>query len=87
MNLKILKLKVIRKLSMFERKLVFSQFDNLFYLRLFPKNSNEIIDYSGARTLEALAKFIDSNGKEGGIVSSKEVKLRKLQIMIIFSFF
>jgi len=39
-------------------------------IKLFPKGSDEVIDYSGARTLEALAKFIDSNGKENGKAAS-----------------
>jgi hypothetical protein len=37
-----------------------------FYLRLFPKGSDEVVDYFGARTLEGLSNFIDSNGKENG---------------------
>ena len=79
MNLKILKLKVFQQLSMFEKKkmFLFPQFENLFYLRLFPKDSDEIIDYSGGRTLEALAQFIDSNGKESEKVPSKIVKKLK----------
>lgn len=35
-------------------------------IKLFPKGSDEVIDYQGARTVEALAKFIDSNGKDTG---------------------
>jgi len=35
-------------------------------IKLFPKGSDEVIDYFGARTLEGLTKFIDSNGKENG---------------------
>jgi len=35
-------------------------------IKLFPKDSDEVIDYSGARTVEGLSKFIDSNGKEDG---------------------
>lgn len=38
----------------------------LFLFRLFPKDSDEVIEYQGERTLEALSKFIDSNGKEAG---------------------
>ena len=38
----------------------------LIFYRLFPKDSDEVIDYQGERTLEALTKFVDSNGKEAG---------------------
>jgi len=35
-------------------------------VKLFPKGSDEVLDYFGARTVEGLSKFIDSNGKENG---------------------
>ncbi len=38
----------------------------LFLQRLFPKNSDEVLDYFGARTVEGFSKFIDSNGKDNG---------------------
>ncbi len=39
--------------------------------RLFPKDSDEVIDYQGERTIDALSKFIDSNGKEAGKLSEE----------------
>jgi len=41
-------------------------------IKLFPKDSDEVIDYHGARTVEALANFIDSNGKENGKTAADE---------------
>ena len=35
-------------------------------IKLFPKGSDEIIEYNGVRTVEGLSKFIDTNGKESG---------------------
>ena len=33
---------------------------------MFPKDSDEVIDYNGERTLEAMASFIKSHGKAQG---------------------
>jgi len=41
-------------------------------IKLFPKDSDEVIDYNGARTVEGLSKFIDSNGKESGKADAHE---------------
>jgi len=40
-------------------------------IKLFPKGSDEVIDYAGERTLDALAKFVDSNGKDAGKVAEE----------------
>lgn len=43
-------------------------------LKFFPKNSDEIVDYNGERTLEAFIKFIETNGKEGAGASEEEAE-------------
>ena len=43
----------------------------VFFVRLFPKGSDEVIDYQGERTVDGLSKFIDSNGKEAGKLSEE----------------
>lgn len=41
-------------------------------IKLFPKDSDAVIDYSGERTLDALAKFVESHGQEGGAAEGEE---------------
>jgi len=40
-------------------------------IKLFPKDSDEVIDYQGERTVDGLSKFIDSNGKDAGKLSEE----------------
>jgi len=35
-------------------------------IKLFPKNSDQVVDYNGERTLEAMIRFVESDGVDGG---------------------
>lgn len=41
-------------------------------IKLFPKDSDEVIDYNGERTLEAMAQFVESHGKTGAQASEED---------------
>jgi protein disulfide-isomerase A1 len=41
-------------------------------LKFFPKGSDEVVDYSGERTLEALIKFIESGGQQAAGEAAEE---------------
>ena len=48
--------------------------------RLFPRDSDEIIEYSGERTLDAMTKFLKSHGKEASS-AQEEVIILKLKLI------
>jgi len=41
-------------------------------IKLFPRDSDEIIEYSGERTLDAMTKFLKSHGKEASAAQEEE---------------
>merc|ERR1739836_32350 len=41
-------------------------------IKLFPKDSSEVVDYTGERTLDAMAKSLESHGKEGNSGEEEE---------------
>jgi protein disulfide-isomerase A1 len=41
-------------------------------IKLFPKDSDAVIDYTGDRTLDALTKFVESHGKDTGAAEEEE---------------
>ena len=67
------KSKVSPRSSLLLRRVFSAEWSNLFSvsIRLFPKDSDEPIDYQGERTLDGLSKFIDSEGKEGAKIKEE----------------
>lgn len=63
---------VIAKMDSTQNELEDIKIQSFPTIKLFPKDSDEVIDYNGERTLDAMAKFVESHGKEGGSQPEEE---------------
>lgn len=57
---------VIAKMDATQNELEDIKIQSFPTIKLFPKDSDEVIDYNGERTLAGMTKFVESLGKEGG---------------------
>lgn len=64
---------VIAKMDSTQNELEDIKIQSFPTIKLFPKGSDEVIDYNGERTLDGLTKFVESLGKEGGQASDDDV--------------
>lgn len=56
---------VITKIDATANELEHTKITSFPTLKLYKRGDNEVVDYNGERTLEALTKFLESGGQEG----------------------
>lgn len=64
---------VIAKIDSTQNELEDIKIQSFPTIKLFPKGSDEVIDYNGERTLAGLTKFVESLGKEGGAPTEEDL--------------
>ncbi|XP_076042945.1 protein disulfide isomerase isoform X2 [Oratosquilla oratoria] len=63
---------VIAKMDATANELEHTKINSFPTLKLYKKGDNKIVDYSGARTLEALSDFISGKGSDGQVVEEDD---------------
>ncbi|XP_054713407.1 protein disulfide-isomerase-like isoform X1 [Uloborus diversus] len=63
---------VIAKMDATTNELEHTKITSFPTIKLYKKESNEVVDYNGERTLEGLSRFIESGGVDGASVKEEE---------------
>lgn len=63
---------VIAKMDATANELEHTKINSFPTLKFYKKETNEVIEYNGERTLEGLSKFIDSDGEYGRAAPDQE---------------
>ncbi|XP_054155334.1 protein disulfide-isomerase 2-like isoform X1 [Oppia nitens] len=64
---------LIAKLDSTANELEHTKINSFPTIKLFKRDTNEVVDYNGERTLEGLTKFLESGGKSGADPKQEEV--------------
>ncbi|XP_015793077.1 protein disulfide-isomerase isoform X1 [Tetranychus urticae] len=64
---------VIAKMDATANELEHTKINSFPTIKLFKKDTNEVVEYNGERTLDGLSKFIDTNGEYGRAAPQEEV--------------
>jgi len=64
---------VIAKMDATANELEHTKINSFPTLKLFKKETNEVVDYNGERTLEGLTQFLESGGEFGAAPKEEEI--------------
>lgn len=65
---------VVAKMDATVNELEHTKITSFPTLKLYTKDDNKVMDYNGERVLEAMAKFLESGGKDGGLPTGGQVR-------------